>query len=211
MFALSKSEVRRILDAIDLTSPFGRRDYLMVLFMYHTGLRVGETSGLVIDLVDHDRYPRQYLHLPAAICKNSRGRVIPLNEVAQVCVVKLLTFYQQIGFSIAPDRALFQNKLGGHLSVRSIQKLVAMYREQAGLDVRATPHTLRHTFGSIAGELGFSELTIRAMLGHASQNVTQDYIHIDEALKLAVQRTSDEIARLLEVGAARLQAMQQAA
>ena len=39
MFALSKSEVRRILDAIDLTSPFGRRDYLMVLFMYHTGLR----------------------------------------------------------------------------------------------------------------------------------------------------------------------------
>ena len=74
-----------------------------------------------------------------------------------------------------------------------------------------TPHTLRHTFGSIAGELGFSELTIRAMLGHASQNVTQDYIHIDEALNLAVQRTSDEIARLLEVGAARLQTVQQAA
>lgn len=64
-----------------------------------------------------------------------------------------------------------------------------------------TPHTLRHTFGSIAGELGFSELTIRAMLGHASQNVTQDYIHIDEALKLAVRRTSDEIARLLNEGA----------
>jgi len=76
---------------------------------------------------------------------------------------------------------------------------------------RVTPHTLRHTFGSIAGQLGFSELTIRAMLGHASQNVTQDYIHIDEALKLAVQRTSDEIARLLVVGAARLQTMQQAA
>lgn len=68
-----------------------------------------------------------------------------------------------------------------------------------------TAHTLRHTFGSIAGELGFSELTIRAMLGHASQNVTQDYIHIDEALKLAVQRTSDEIARLLAVGASRLE------
>ena len=70
-----------------------------------------------------------------------------------------------------------------------------------------TPHTLRHTFGSIAGELGFSELTIRAMLGHASQNVTQDYIHIDEALKLAVQRTSDELARLLDLGARRLAMM----
>jgi hypothetical protein len=63
-----------------------------------------------------------------------------------------------------------------------------------------TPHTLRHTFGSVAGDLGFSELTIRAMLGHASHNVTQDYVHINEALKLAVQRTSDEIERLLARG-----------
>ncbi|MBZ9648140.1 site-specific integrase [Sphingobium sp. 3R8] len=70
--------------------------------------------------------------------------------------------------------------------------------------VGVTPHTLRHTFASIAAELGFSELTIRAMLGHASQNVTQDYIHVDEALKLAVRRTSDEIAKLLAQGAAKL-------
>lgn len=74
-----------------------------------------------------------------------------------------------------------------------------------------TPHTLRHTFGSVAGDLGFSELTIRAMLGHASQNVTQDYVHIDEALKLAVRRTSDEIERLLALGAAKLETMRHAA
>ncbi len=61
-----------------------------------------------------------------------------------------------------------------------------------------TPHTLRHTFASVAGDLGFSELTIRALLGHGSQNVTQDYIHIDEALKLAATRTSNEIAALLD-------------
>jgi integrase len=74
-----------------------------------------------------------------------------------------------------------------------------------------TPHTLRHTFGSVAGDLGFSELTIRAMLGHASQNVTQDYVHIDEALKLAVRMTSDEIEKLLAEGAKKLAAMPLAA
>jgi integrase len=74
-----------------------------------------------------------------------------------------------------------------------------------------TPHTLRHTFGSVAGDLGFSELTIRAMLGHASQNVTQDYVHIDEALKLAVERTSSEIERLLAHGAEKQRAKQFAA
>ena len=74
-----------------------------------------------------------------------------------------------------------------------------------------TPHTLRHTFGSMAGELGFSELTIRAMLGHASQSVTQDYVHIDEAVKLAVSRTSDEIAKHLETGVRKASKMKFAA
>lgn len=63
-----------------------------------------------------------------------------------------------------------------------------------------TPHTLRHTFASVAGDLGFSELTIRALLGHGSQSVTQDYIHIDEALKLAIARTCEEVASLLDKG-----------
>jgi integrase len=60
-----------------------------------------------------------------------------------------------------------------------------------------TPHTLRHTFGSVAGDLGFSELTIAALLGHAARGVTQGYVHIDEALKLAASRTCEEIATLL--------------
>lgn len=60
-----------------------------------------------------------------------------------------------------------------------------------------TPHTLRHTFGSVAGDLGFSELTIAALLGHAARGVTQGYVHIDEALKLAASRTCGEIASLL--------------
>ena len=74
-----------------------------------------------------------------------------------------------------------------------------------------TPHTLRHTFGSVAGELGFSELTIRAMLGHASQTVTQDYVHIDQAVKLAVDQTSEAIGALLAKGAAKFATMRLAA
>lgn len=49
------------------------------------------------------------------------------------------------------------------------------------------------------------------MLGHASQNVTQDYVHIDEAVKLAVTRTADEIALHLAIGAAKAGALKLAA
>lgn len=68
--------------------------------------------------------------------------------------------------------------------------------------VDVTPHTLRHTFASIAGDLGFSELTIAALLGHSARGVTQRYIHIDEAVRMAADRVAGEIADLLDGRAA---------
>ncbi|AKM09074.1 integrase [Croceicoccus naphthovorans] len=63
-----------------------------------------------------------------------------------------------------------------------------------------TPHVLRHTFASVAGGLGYSELTIAALLGHASRGITQRYIHIDEPLRAAATAVSGHIAELLNEG-----------
>ena len=67
---------------------------------------------------------------------------------------------------------------------------------RAGIE-GVTPHVLRHTFASMAAELGFSELTIAGLLGHASRGVTQRYIHLDKALILAANRVAAEIALLV--------------
>lgn len=61
-----------------------------------------------------------------------------------------------------------------------------------------TPHTLRHTYASLAGDLGFSELTIAALLGHSARGVTQRYVHIDEALRMTADRVAGEMADLLD-------------
>lgn len=53
-----------------------------------------------------------------------------------------------------------------------------------------TPHVLRHTYASVAADLGFTELTIAALLGHSARGITQAYIHIDDAAKLAADRVS---------------------
>lgn len=63
-----------------------------------------------------------------------------------------------------------------------------------------TLHTLRHTFASIGAELGFTELTLAGLLGHAPRGVTQRYVHLDEALVVAADRISDRIGCLLEQG-----------
>ena len=61
-----------------------------------------------------------------------------------------------------------------------------------------TPHVLRHTFASVAGDLGFSELTIAGLLGHSARGVTQGYVHLDTALVVAANRVSARIAELLD-------------
>ncbi len=35
-----------------------------------------------------------------------------------------------------------------------------------------TPHVLRHSFASIAADLGYSELTIAALIGHKKATIT---------------------------------------
>ena len=61
-----------------------------------------------------------------------------------------------------------------------------------------TPHVLQHTFASVAGDLGFSELTIAGLLGHSARGVTQGYLHLDAALGVAADRVSAEIEKMLD-------------
>jgi integrase len=66
-----------------------------------------------------------------------------------------------------------------------------------------TPHVLRHTFASVAGDLGFSELTIAGLLGHTGRGVTQRYVHLDKALLLAADKIAEEIEQALGTAPAR--------
>lgn len=62
-----------------------------------------------------------------------------------------------------------------------------------------TDHTLRHPFSSVAGDMGYSELTIAAFLGHGKRGVTHGYIHIEEGLREAADDSSAaKIADLLD-------------
>ena len=48
-----------------------------------------------------------------------------------------------------------------------------------------TPHVLRHSFASLAGDLGYSETTIAALVGHKGQSITSRYVHAADAVLLA--------------------------
>ena len=176
---LSNAQVRQLLSAVNLESAFGRRDYLLILFLYHTGLRVGELSQLRVDLVaNRQGQPREVLDLPAAFCKGPRGRMVPLNATARACVEKQLRFNRSRGFSTAPDAPLFQNRKHRALSIRSIQQLIENYRNKADLDVKATPHSLRHTNATALQNAGVPSRVIQHGLGHRHLSTTERYLGV---------------------------------
>jgi len=64
--------------------------------------------------------------------------------------------------------------------------------------VDCTPHTLRHSFATVAGGLGYSELTIASLLGHRQNTVTSRYVQkVDDVLIKAADHIAGEIERLL--------------
>lgn len=78
--------------------------------------------------------------------------------------------------------------------VQAVPKVWGKIRQELGI-MDASPHSFRHTFGTIAGDsLGYSERTTDGLLGHAFKK--GKYVHTaDRSLVMAADRVSAEIAR----------------
>jgi integrase len=59
------------------------------------------------------------------------------------------------------------------------------------LPLDVTPHVLRHSFTSLGADLGYSELTIAALVGHKGHTITSRYVHAADSVLLAA---ADEMA-----------------
>jgi len=58
-------------------------------------------------------------------------------------------------------------------------------REASGLPADVSPHVLRHSFASVAADLGLSDSTIGALIGHKQQTMTSRYVHRADSVLLA--------------------------
>ena len=76
-------ELKRLLAGINLRSTWGKRTYLLILFICHTGLRVGELTRLTVADVVWGEEPREEVFLSHRITKGRKSRVVPFNEVAK--------------------------------------------------------------------------------------------------------------------------------
>lgn len=61
------------------------------------------------------------------------------------------------------------------------------------------PHVVRHSLASIANDLGFTESTVAALLGHAQGAIANCHIHaVDTSLIMAGDTVAEYIQALLD-------------
>ena len=153
------------------------RDKAILELLYSSGLRVGELISLNMT---HITFDPEMIKVKG---KGNKERIVPFGMEAKKALLFYITYRDQLleKRGLRDEPALFINRLGGRLSARSVQRLVAKRALESGIVEKVTPHTLRHAMASHMLESGADLKTIQDILGHASLSTTQIYTHLDMA------------------------------
>jgi len=73
----------------------------------------------------------------------------------------------------------------GDIVMSGFKKFWKRIAKLGGLPPDVTPHVLRHSFASLAADLGYSEPVIAALIGHQGRSTTSRYLHSADAVLLA--------------------------
>lgn len=175
---LNPGEVESLLNAPK--GVYERRDKAILSLLYYSGLRVSELVKLNIEDVNFRQGTIQIKRGKGGSARAGFTHPKTIEKIESM----LLTRTDK-------NPALFTNRTGGRLSVRSVQRIVKKAGKRAGLQSKeVSPHVLRH---SIAVNLLTMDdpldiKTIQQLLGHRSLNTTMIYTKInDNDLKNRVQ------------------------
>ena len=181
---LQSDELQKIFDSIEIETPLGIRNRLIVELLYASGLRVSELASLTIDNINiHTKEIR-------VLGKGSKERIVFFGDYAK----KYLEIYLEQSRPILQDKnktkVLLLNNNGDPLSTRGIQMIIDNVVRDASLKHNISPHVLRHTFATDLLNNGADLKSVQELLGHSSLSTTQIYTHItNERLRSVYLKT----------------------
>jgi integrase/recombinase XerC len=168
---LNEDSVDSLIEADSAASgPAAIRDRAILEVLYSCGLRVSELTGLCWQDIDEELGM-----VMVRAGKGNKDRLVPIGEPA---LDALRAWRATSPAEAAPDAPVITNLRGGRLTPRSVQNILARRIVESDLDVRLTPHGLRHCFATHLLNAGADLRSIQDMLGHSSLQTTQRYTHV---------------------------------
>jgi site-specific recombinase XerD len=154
------------------------RDIAIMELFYSSGLRLSELVALNVSDID------PISETVRVIGKGRKERIVPVGEIALQAIQR---YRQEAGIHSGP---LFVSKLRKRISARSVWLLLRKYLGQTAIQMRASPHKLRHSFATHLLDNGADLRSVQTLLGHANLSTTQIYTHVTvERLKKAYDAT----------------------
>lgn len=176
---MTVDEVFALLEMPGDSDPFSARDRAIMELLYSTGMRVAELASLNMDQLD---FPAGMVRVRG---KGRKERMVPMGRPAIEAIRVYLPQREALSAArVARGKtmereAVFLNGQGGRLTTRSVERLVGMYAERAGISARVTPHALRHSYATHLLEMGADLRSVQELLGHVSLSTTQRYTHLN--------------------------------
>ena len=166
---LSIEEVDKLLD-IEGIDHISARNKAMLELMYASGLRVTELINLKPNDVDLEN------NTVRTMGKGKKERIIPIGDYATVAVKNYLYNYR-------PDNKkcdyLFLNNHYNQMTRQGFFKVMKKLLLEKGINIKFSPHTLRHSFASHMLSNGADLRTIQELLGHSNISTTEIYLYVN--------------------------------
>ena len=186
--AITVAEVERLLDAAgpgpdDVSAdPRLLRDRALLEFLYGTGARISEATGLDVDELELGPDPKSPEYpLVRLIGKGGKHRVVPVGSYAaralEAYLVRARPALAAASRRASASPAVFLNARGGRLTRQGAWGILHAAASRASLppDAEVSPHTLRHSFATHLLDGGADIRVVQELLGHASVTTTQVY------------------------------------
>jgi integrase/recombinase XerD len=165
---IEPSAVTQLLDAIDPSDWYGKRDRAIVLLLWDTGARAGELCDLEMRDLDLERG-----RVLIRCGKGEKDRYIVIGQCAQQALAEWLDVRLRNGKT--PSH-VFLNRSENQLTRRGLTSLLCRRCRKAGVEGPDNPHAFRHGFAVAYLNNGGKIHTLQRLMGHETLRSTEVYL-----------------------------------
>ncbi len=183
--AFTNEQVEKMLSCFDLSTELGFRDYLIILLLLDTGIRLSEIAGLDVSSVN-DTYIKVF-------GKGRKEREVGIHPDVSKLLWKYVHKYRHP--KDANETALFLSvsgkTVGRRMGQHGVKQLVERVKAETGIiDMRVSPHIFRHTFAKMYLKAGGDVFKLSRELGHSNIQTTRIYLEDFSSSDARTEHTS---------------------
>lgn len=166
-------EIRKVLEAVDRSSPKGKRDAAYITIAAELGVRSGDIRNLKCSDIDWELCSISFVQ-----SKTNRLNVLPLNEKVGEAIIDYLRVRPQTDCEY-----LFVNLTPPYGQMTSFKTIFEQYVSRSGVKIPKNAHhglhSLRATVATKLLAANVSPDTIFPFLGHSDRETLNHYLRMD--------------------------------